>query len=821
MTTPDFLQNAVRINKSQPTRPDFLEGAAPYQAPEKYPGFRTAAQVPLGYVHARYTWPLDLLKMAASGGAENLLKEMEEFTPTSQEAAERSNIIPTQSDVERFVEKKTEIPLEAKTKLQKLLRMGTEAATFKPGNLLTKGVAGVTAPGVAEGLKAAGVQEDLADVLGFTASGAAPELSVSKISKPSGLTSRQFEKITKPTSVSPERHKKISESVESDFKKITENLLSKHPNYQSITSDPLYKEKLSNNLNQVEQLAENIPQNFKRQNLYAFMKRRLNTARREMKGITPTESEETFNKEFENAIGRVKEGPERFDTKALVRQYRKNNLELADYFEPGKSKAYNTGKRDSLLEYNRSIEELFDTVFPNSEFSNYFKEQNRLWREMSDVESIEESLGKVFGEEKIKFNELNKLMDPGRANLRRPFQRMMGKEGFKDFELLLRDMKSIENPYVLLKKSDAAGYKTLARLAGEYLLHPDLAKAGTAWELAKTGLRALLDKPQIAVEWKSALDFLKQKKLPEAQASFEKLDKDVKATIEKTRPFAKQARTIPEEYAETRPEMATEVIPKDYDFKPNQDVLKKFSLKEKPIPLTKFDVAVAQEESPKLSKDMEVLFKNQWDNLMPQEMYHYYKNPQKFEKDYNRKMVFGDFIKNQKLRKVYKDVLDVPVDITNRGLTAGEGGLYGLSKDNLEFPPELVNYVLKDPTFRVSPQLFDWLLEMGYLDRRGKGKIVIRPGFSPATFYSSLIHEGHHAFQAQEKIFKPFLSVGRTKSYKTKAGLTISPFASNAQYWEKRIEIGARLAEKAATKDLIKARNAAIKTREYQKSFPK
>jgi hypothetical protein len=507
---------------------------------------RTALQLPLGAAK-RFTWPLDLLNLFAQGEAYSTLDEfddariaeLKEKFPTAPwenfkgfdrekllEAIDASlSIVPTQSNIERSIEQKTGIPLEPKTGTQKALRLGTTAASFRPGGVAPKVTAGVTAPVVSKTLEAAGVPEGISEFIGLGASAGVPSPSFSKIAKPSGLTTRRFEKLETPTKVSPARHEKITESIEQDFRKIGDQLLSKNKTYSAIKEDPLFKEKVSGLFDEVDKLAENVEGTISPGDLRDTLREK--AAERSGKGISPNEYERAYRKEIKRLTKEIPYNP--IQPKNGVDQFRKNNKSLGEYFEPGKSSAHNRAKRDALLDYNRAIADSFEQNYPGSEFEKLFRFTNKRWQEISDVESATEFIDGVF-DGKINYGKAKQLFNRDKEHVSRPFQRLLGDEGFKEFKSLTEDLLSSEKAYSMLKKAGAEGNKDLLALGLEYVIHPKIAATHVAGKLAKRLYQSALDKPQIAVEWKSALDALKKGDFAQAEKRFRDLDKIAKET---------------------------------------------------------------------------------------------------------------------------------------------------------------------------------------------------------------------------------------------------------------------------------------------------
>lgn len=502
-------------------------------------GSRTLLQVPLGLAQAK-TWPLDLIALFSKGEALSGLEDLDEariaelkekfpqapwekFEGINREkylegVQQASETFPTQGNIERAVEEKTGIPLTPKNKLQKAVRLGSSAAAFRPGNVPQKAAAAITAPTVSSVLQAAGAPESIAEFAGLATSGVAPVPQVAKATKPSGLTSRRFENVSKPTKVSPARATKINEAVEGDFRKIAENLFEENRTYRAMKEDPLFKQKIGDAFDKVHDLSKTVEGSAHAEDLRHFLRK--NSRERGGKGLTPDEAERSFRQEIKRIN---KELPrQELTAEQLVDQYRKNNQSLAKYFEPGKSKSFNQGKKDALLAYNRSIADVIKQEYPNSEFSKLFEFTNKRWAEASDVEKIDKFLDNLF-KEKVRYSEGKRFFE--RENVDLPFKRVLGEEKFKEFETLLTDLMSTERAMGLIRSAESQGFKDLAQTAGAYLVHPALAKTKIGLKLAKSAYQTLLDKPQLITTWISGVDAMKQGKFEKADLAFKELRK--------------------------------------------------------------------------------------------------------------------------------------------------------------------------------------------------------------------------------------------------------------------------------------------------------
>lgn len=526
----------------------------------KKAAFRYGYQ-PIAGILKKWTWPTDLFKLAASGASKEALMDLMENDPTinkqlAEQAQEKGlSYLPTQELAEELIEKHTGAALTAKTPLQKTLRLGSTAGALRPGGAVAKGTAAVVAPTVSSGLKAAGVPEEIAEPVGLLTSGLAPAPVATKMLKPSGMPVRRYEAIKKPTKVSATRGTAITEAVEKDFRDIGEKLLKRNKTYAEIKENPNFKNEVIDMFGKVENLAENIEKPLNTVDVQKAFISRVNALAK--KGYMSSEFERSFNSKVGDISRRfgVKKPEEPkvklFDqygksippkevepvgkpinAKQIVEQFRKNNSELGELFEPGKSGAVNRAKKEALLEHNRAIEDVIHKEFPKSEFSTLFKESNDYWSDLMNIDKAEEFINDLF-KGKINYKNALKLFED--KNLGKPFEKLIGKEGFKDFKQLTKDLLSTEKSMAYLKKAENMGFKDLAVLGTEFVLHPPLAKAHALTKFGHKALQMLLDKPKYAITWKNALDNLKAGNYKQSEKEFKELDKAVKSNSQTSR----------------------------------------------------------------------------------------------------------------------------------------------------------------------------------------------------------------------------------------------------------------------------------------------
>jgi hypothetical protein len=382
-------------------------------------------------------------------------------------------------------------------------------------------------------LQQVGVPEPISEIAGLVTSGFAgaktPQASIGSKTKPSGLTERRFEKLETPKEVSGKKIKQINKKVENEFRNIASDIIEKSPieeTYSALKNDVAFKKQARESFKDVEALAEQIPDKFSTE----VVKKELvdQALKKKGTGFTPSEydkSHKKFIKEF------LKETPKQDITVAdLVTQYRKNNESLAQAYDPGHSFAYNRGKRNALSDYNKSISNVIEKQFPDSEFANLFKSTNKQWSQIMDAEAIDKFLDSLFSG-KIKFEKGRNFFD--KEGMTVPFKHALGQQGFKDFEQLMKDLMETEPAHRMMKVAEKKGFKDLAETGIAFVLHPTLGKAKLGYRSIKGGYKKLyemlLDKPQFAVKWDKGVQAFKKGDFETANKVFDELRKESEA----------------------------------------------------------------------------------------------------------------------------------------------------------------------------------------------------------------------------------------------------------------------------------------------------
>lgn len=548
----------VKEQKRMPNGSPFQQRATEQDIPQEpwYKSLaRTAYQIPSGVAQA-VTYPMDIFNILATGGAldEEGIQELERAAERSgvpfdrdeyiKAVMQQSQNIPTQSNVERMVEESTGLPLTAQTPLQKGLKFASSGAGFTPGTLSQKVVGGAASEGLKEGLEYVGVPEPLAELAalpgGVALGSKAPAITASKVTKPSGLTTRKFEEVKSPSKVSESKISKINEKVESEFKGIADKIFEESPIYDvqsALKEGPLYKESVVEEFKKVQSLADDLSESISSKDITKRLSEKVSPKRQ--KGFMDSESDKAYKKVIQDLIKETPAEDVPISPGKLVEQYRKNNEELGKLFEPGQSKAYNSGKEEAYLDYNKAIAETIEGVYPNSEFSKLFKDSNKKWSQIKDAEAISEYMDKLFEGGKINFKEAQKAFDSKR--LSHSLERSLGKKGHAEFKQLVNDLSSIKDPLSNLRGLPEKSFEDYAKSMFPFILSKTYGTAKFAFNTLTGAKKQLwefmLDKPKYRLEWKSGVDALKKGDPIKAKRIFDDLtqsiEKDSPEVIEK------------------------------------------------------------------------------------------------------------------------------------------------------------------------------------------------------------------------------------------------------------------------------------------------
>lgn len=327
--------------------------------------------------------------------------------------------------------------------------------------------------------------------------------------KPSGLPVRKFEKLKKPTRVTPQTKTQAIQNIESDFRNLTSDLLEKtNKSYKAIVENPEFKSKISDLFETVEKEAKNLDVPINRGGLARYLGNELKKTGEKGISLSPTEVKKRSDlKKYLLDIGKKD-----ISAEMLLDQYRKNNKQLSKLIPYGENALENIGKREALETYNKAIADTIESQFPKTEFADLFKFTNQRWADIKKIETIDKYLDSLFGENKINFKQAEKAVtDPKRKQFLR---NALGKEAFKDFTQINKDLLSQENAFKLLK-AQGIGIGDLSGIATAYILKPNLAKAKLGKDYVLSLWRTSLSNPTFMKDWKEGLSRIKKGKIEE------------------------------------------------------------------------------------------------------------------------------------------------------------------------------------------------------------------------------------------------------------------------------------------------------------------
>jgi len=448
---------------------------------------------------------------------------------------EARGTLPTVDNIASFIEKHTGAPLEARNKAQRLLRLFGSGGKVTPGGFGSKTIGAIVAPTISTTAQKIGVPEPVADFIGLGVAAGVPKPGIEIVKKPSGMKAKAFENIQKETKVSPFQYKIIKKSIEKDVKKLTTDLIEKESQTARILkSDPSYPMRIEETFEEVKILAKDIPDTIPKKDIRNSYIERRNANVKKAKGISPDEFEQGYATESAK-LARTISGKEKVSMSQLVEQYRKNNKSFKELYEPGQSKGKNRAKMEALLDYNKTIAEVFEKKYPNSEFNNLFKYSNKKFSELMDLNKINEFMNAVFGKEKINYKVANEFIKDSR--IQKSFRNILGKDGLKDMKQIMNDFLPTERAMSLLKASNPLGFKDSMKMFGKWTVSPMWGTLAGITKGARILRNQLFTLPQFRITLKDALKDFKAGKITQAKSKFHKLNSIERQTYEKVKNY--------------------------------------------------------------------------------------------------------------------------------------------------------------------------------------------------------------------------------------------------------------------------------------------
>lgn len=342
------------------------------------------------------------------------------------------------------------------------------------------------------------------------------------VTKPSGMPVRKFEKLKKSTPVFEGTLTKAKESIEGDFRKLTEDLLRKtNKSYVALSENPEFKQQIGDLFGKVKQAAAEFSEPITPRGMAQTLTKEIEAIGK--RGISLSDSEKvqrSLLKKFRKDIVNKNVTAEQ-----LVDQYRKNNEQLSKLYPYGDRALENIGKRNALESYNRAIAESIEEHFPNSEFSELFKFTNKRWSEIKKIETIDKYLDALFGKKNINFRQAEKIFtDPKRAER---MKNAIGPQVFDDFKQINKDLLSKENALKLLN-AKGIDVNKIGKYALSYMVKPKFAATQAAVDLGSKIYRHALYQPEFMREWSKALSRLKKGDVQQALVMIDRLQEKIK-----------------------------------------------------------------------------------------------------------------------------------------------------------------------------------------------------------------------------------------------------------------------------------------------------
>lgn len=336
------------------------------------------------------------------------------------------------------------------------------------------------------------------------------------VTKPSGLATRKFEDVKRPTKIFPETHRKTIQSIDQDFRNLSDQILRKsNKTYTALQEDPEFKSKIGDLFRKVESSANEFTEPVMPMSLVKNLTNDLEKIGK--KGLTMSDAEKVQRRLTRRFI---KDSTKNVTAKQLLDQYRKNNEELSKLFPYGDKAFENLGRREALEGYNRAIASTIQDNFRGSEFADLFKFTNQRWSEIKKAETVGKYVDALLKGDKIAFRQAEKLLtDPKKAER---LKNALGKEAFEDFRQLNKDLLSQENALKLLK-SKGVKLDDLPTAAAAYILKPAFAKTKFGLDFVSKIYRTTLSQPKKVRIWRNALKDLKKGKVQDSISSLSSL----------------------------------------------------------------------------------------------------------------------------------------------------------------------------------------------------------------------------------------------------------------------------------------------------------
>ena len=497
------------------------EDEVPEDSTAKYVA-RTALQAPLGAA-SLVTYPGDIMSAAAQGATLGAFEESDameearrlfpdEFHPQIPReeqalyAEEVGRYMPTQSNLERVLEETTGLPLQARDELQKMLRLGGEAAALRPGGIKSKLFAGAAAPTVSQAAQAMGANEGIANVAGLLAAGAPiPRLEKGPkeiVKMPSGLTERRIvtAKKSRIPFLAASDQKAVIKAMDEEAAGIAKNILKREkPIITQIEEGFDFDKAFKQEFGEVKQFAAKYNPQIDTKPISRFMSK---------------EFAETVNIPAPSStIKKIQSEIKAFRKKPLNSLYDsfKKFRDINRKISAMKKKAYSEGVDPDaeylkfLDDYKRSIVNSWEETLPkDSPWLKKFKQSNKNFSDYMSAEAANHKLKGFFGEE-IDPEYLKKITS--NRHFQNKLKESLGEAGVSDLVELSKDLLASKNA---LKKIPSESLSKFSKELSYYEKILEKLPILKVTRLPREMLAIYLTKPKVKQQMKVVFDAIEK-----------------------------------------------------------------------------------------------------------------------------------------------------------------------------------------------------------------------------------------------------------------------------------------------------------------------
>lgn len=325
---------------------------------------------------------------------------------------------------------------------------------------------------------------------------------------------------------------KVYENVSNQASKLINEIKSEaFPLSNQIEEGIDVSERLSKQLSDVEKIAAKMPNEIESKFLSDYLQK---TRNRILESPVPTIEQEKILgliDKFENKFGELPGGVRFYKPREYVKQYRNINKDAEKLYETQLLE----GKQLETIGFyeglKNEIVNTFETGTPES-FSNLFKETNKAYSELANLNKFENVMANVTKEGVLDSSKLSSIFKSPKKN--RMLRRQLGEEQFQKLRDISTDLSKVKDK---LKLVDNFGLKDVIKSGATYgvlkMLGIPLAKP---LQLAKKGTELLYGKyllsPKGSRDVKNFLKAIQSGSEKSIKTYLRRLDKSVSESVD-------------------------------------------------------------------------------------------------------------------------------------------------------------------------------------------------------------------------------------------------------------------------------------------------